>query len=137
VQGFVCRSFLVLFCSFRVHFVTVPLCWGLFLGFCGMIKVLVSDAVLLLGPYRIRKVCLPLVCSTGRWVISVFCFAKFWFDLIFLKTDCSRSCLFYSVFFGSLYDFDELECSIIGLFVSEFGGCVTRLFQKALVLTRI
>jgi hypothetical protein len=67
MQGFVCHSFWVLFGSFPVHFVTVPLCRGLFLGFCGVIKVLVSDAVLLLGPYRIGKICLPLVCSTGRW----------------------------------------------------------------------
>jgi hypothetical protein len=64
-----------------------------------MIKVLVSDAVLLLGPFAVQD----------AGMISVFCFAKFWFDVIFLKTDCSRSCLFHSVFFGSLYDFDELS----------------------------
>jgi hypothetical protein len=42
-------------------------------------------------------------------VISVFCFAKFWFNVSFLKTDCSRPCLFHSVFFGSLYDYDKLS----------------------------
>jgi hypothetical protein len=55
-----------------------------------------------------KSVCLRFA-AQGAGMISVFRFAKFWFDVIFLKTDCSRSCLFHSVFFGSLYDFDELS----------------------------